>query len=95
VAPTPAAVTNTAPVAAVPEGVAVTSDGRTAVVADAGDGTINILLDLFYVAPRDVGRHQPVRAGHTLVLSVFERTRELGMLRAVGMTRPVSESRRV
>jgi len=42
-APTPPAVTNTIPVGAVPEGVAVTPDGRTAVVADAGDGTVTFL----------------------------------------------------
>jgi YVTN family beta-propeller protein len=42
-APTPPAVTKTVPVGAVPERVAVTPDGRTAVVANAGDGTVSFL----------------------------------------------------
>jgi YVTN family beta-propeller protein len=42
-APTPPAVTKTVPVGAVPERLAVTPDGRTAVVANAGDGTVSFL----------------------------------------------------
>ena len=63
----------------------------TAVTADefktAAEGPINDLLNMLYVLLGLSVIISVFGIVNTLVLTVFERTRELGMLRAVGMTR--------
>lgn len=70
-------------VALVPNSTAFTADGYVADQTSAFDivlGIVDVLL-LFAVAVAGLG------IANTLALSIVERTRELGLLRAVGMTR--------
>ena len=55
--------------------------------ADAIVGQINQLLNLIYVLLLLAVVIALIGIANTLALSIFERTRELGLLRAVGMTR--------